>query len=122
MSRREWSGRIVLPRGVGGGRGAAGRHSQEDLVVRFQSVVVVCAVIAMLAGRSADAQGSGLLVGEGARLASPGLVPVEPNGANAPILRSMVSLDLRDVTLHAALRELSRQMGGRLMFDESVTS
>ncbi|HEY9514670.1 MAG TPA: carboxypeptidase regulatory-like domain-containing protein, partial [Gemmatimonadaceae bacterium] len=49
-------------------------------------------------------------------------VSVAPNDANTPLLRSTLSLDLADVPLRDALREISRQMGGQLMYDEGVAS
>ncbi|HET7551333.1 MAG TPA: carboxypeptidase regulatory-like domain-containing protein [Gemmatimonadaceae bacterium] len=49
-------------------------------------------------------------------------VSVAPSEANSPLLRSSLSLDLADVPLRDALREISRQMGGHLMYDEGVAS
>jgi TonB-dependent SusC/RagA subfamily outer membrane receptor len=90
--------------------------------VHFQSVVGFCVAVTVVLGTPVLAQNGTVSQGESSVLPSSGLVPAEPNGANAPVLRSLVTLDLRNVTLHTALREISRQMGGRLMFDESVTS
>src|SRR5690606_27592291 len=49
-------------------------------------------------------------------------VTVTSPDANAPLLRSLISLDIRNAPLGDALREVSKQMGGRLMFDESATA
>lgn len=83
--------------------------------------LVACVALSMLASRPAAAQSESSSVA-GASPSSPGLVVAEPNGANAPLLRSVVSLDLRNVRLRDALRAVSAHMGGRLMYDESVTS
>lgn len=42
--------------------------------------------------------------------------------SGAPLLRQLITLDLRDVPLGEALREISRQLGGRLMYDASVNA
>jgi TonB-dependent SusC/RagA subfamily outer membrane receptor len=42
--------------------------------------------------------------------------------ATAPLLRQLVTLDLRDAPFADALREISYQLGGRLMYDEAAAS
>ena len=42
--------------------------------------------------------------------------------AAAPLLRQLVTLDLRDAPFAMALREISHQLGGRLMYDETAAS
>lgn len=85
-----------------------------------RGVLVACAVLCVLAARPLQGQSESVSVTPAP--AGAGLVVAEPNGANAPLLRSVVSLDLRNVTLRDALREISERMGGRLMYDESVTA
>lgn len=74
--------------------------------------------MSVLVARAVPAQGEPASVAAN----SPGLgfVLADSNGGNLPLLRSVIALDLRDVPLRTALREVSRQMGGRLMYDESV--
>ena len=67
-----------------------------------------------------DAQSSAVRVnvgGTGSR-ADEGI----PLARSAPLLRSLISLDLDDVSFGDALKEVSRQMGGRLMYDEATSA
>jgi TonB-dependent SusC/RagA subfamily outer membrane receptor len=41
---------------------------------------------------------------------------------SAPSLRALISLDLQDASLADALKAVSRQLGGRLMYDETTSS
>ena len=93
----------------------------EKIVSVRRRIVVACVALSVLAPRVAPAQRDPV---SAVRIDSPpaGLVLAEPNGANAPLLRLVIALDLRDVPLSTALRELSRHMGGRLMYDESVSA
>jgi TonB-linked SusC/RagA family outer membrane protein len=91
------------------------------MIVSVRRCLVACVALSVLASRPAAAQSESSSVA-GASPSNPGLVVAEPNGANAPLLRSVVSLDLRNVPLRDALRQISAHMGGRLMYDESVTS
>lgn len=42
--------------------------------------------------------------------------------AAAPLLRQLITLDLRDAPFAEALQEVSHQLGGRLMYDEAAAS
>src|SRR5687768_14154343 len=91
------------------------------MIVSVRRCLVACVALTVLVSRPAAAQSESSSVA-GASPSNPGLVVAEPNGANAPLLRSVVSLDLRNVPLRDARRQVSAHMGGRLMYDESVTS
>ena len=91
------------------------------MIVSVRRCLVACVALGLLVAGPAAAQSESVSV-TGGSPSSAGLVVAEPNGANAPLLRSVVSLDLRNVRLKDALREISARMGGRLMYDESVTS
>ena len=92
-----------------------------EMIVSVRRRIIACVVLSVLASRPVSAQSESVSV-TGGRPSSSGLVVAEPNGANAPLLRSVVSLDMRNVPLRDALREISARMGGRLMYDESVTA
>jgi TonB-linked SusC/RagA family outer membrane protein len=91
-------------------------------VVSIRRQWVVCIAVAVLAQRAAPAQSASVSAMKGSAPAAPGFADDQASGANAPVLQSVIALDLHDVPLRTALRELARQIGGRLMYDESVAS
>lgn len=84
--------------------------------------LVVSLVLSALAGPRVHAQNTASVVATTAEPAGYQFMRVTPNDANAPLLQSALSLDMIDVPLRDALREISRQMGGHLMYDEGVAS
>jgi TonB-linked SusC/RagA family outer membrane protein len=94
----------------------------EWIVAIRGRLVVLIALLSALGSRAAPAQERATAAAESAALSGAELTMGAGSDLNAPLLRSVVSLDLRDAPLREALRDLSREMGGRLMYDESVTS
>lgn len=82
----------------------------------------VCAVATVLASTPGSAQSADV---SSAATGGPDHVvhiKIGSGAANAPLLRALISLDLRDVPFGDALREVSQQMGGRVMFDETTSA
>ena len=93
----------------------------------------VCAVFTLIASRAAPAQAVGessgsstpqpsvthITVGSAAVAGGEGSVP---SAASAPLLRALISLDLQDASFADALKAVSRQLGGRLMYDETTSA
>ncbi len=84
--------------------------------------IMLCAVMALTIHGTAAAQTSEPRASAAGAGSSTLSVTVTSPDANAPLLRSLISLDIRNAPLGDALREVSKQMGGRLMFDESATA
>jgi hypothetical protein len=43
-------------------------------------------------------------------------------GRNAPVLRQIISVDLQNASFADALAQVSSELGGRLMYDEAVST
>lgn len=88
----------------------------------MRRVLVVCATLAVAVSNAGVAQD--ILGRQAAGNAHPDLAA---NGerSNEPVtslLRQLITLDLTNATVGEALREVSRQLGGRLMFDEGANA
>src|SRR5690606_35051440 len=90
--------------------------------VRMRHVLLSSAALALVwsgVAAAQDAQRIGASPSLGARHVTVRMVPEE---SSAPVLRQLISLHLRDAPLEEALTAITRQVSGRLMFEDVADS
>jgi len=87
----------------------------------MRHVLLSTAALVLVWSGAAPAQNA-QRVNAGANLAGPAMLRVGPEKSSAPVLRQLISLDLENAPLEQALAAITRQVSGRLMFEDVAAS